>query len=44
MTAIDALRDQGRGIGSAALAGMTRWISRYWPESPLLKRTMSLRR
>ena len=30
-------RHQGRGIGSAALAEMARWIARSWPESSLLK-------
>ena len=30
-------RHQGRGVGSAALAEMARWIARHWPESSLLK-------
>ncbi len=29
-------RHQGRGIGSASLAEMARWIGRYWPESSRL--------
>ena len=29
-------RHQGRGIGSAALAEMARWIARHWPESSRL--------
>lgn len=29
-------RHQGRGIGSAALAEMARWVARHWPESTRL--------
>ena len=31
-----ASRHQGRGIGAVALAGMARWVARYWPGSSLL--------
>jgi len=30
-------RQQGRGIGSAALGEMARWIAQHWPESSVLK-------
>ena len=29
-------RHQGRGIGSAALAELARWVERHWPESSRL--------
>ena len=30
------VRHQGRGVGSAALAGIANWVTRHWPEIALL--------